>query len=229
MSLLNLRLTILLIEDDARSAREKEKLFSDFSIDTVLTGDIETAIEIGRLHRPDAVVASSAVGKPDAITMCRQIQASADLCDCPLLVYTRRYSPLEAALLLEQGVSDYTGHAILAQELVARVRRMVKRSEPKRPKVLKVGDISIDGDACEITFRGRPVDTTPTEFRILQGLAGEPGTVFSRQRIANLAGLQLFDTADRTIDAHVKNVRRKLGPGAAVLQTVRGFGYRMSG
>jgi DNA-binding response OmpR family regulator len=219
--------TLLLVDSDAYAARAKEAIFGDSGFRVVLAGDADTGLAVAHLNRPDAILAAAEVPPRGAVGLCQRLTATPELAGCPVLVYARRYDPLQAAAALDAGAADYTHHAILPRELLARVRRMLRQAPPRPAARGPAGEIVIDADACEVICHGHRVTATATEFKILQYLAAAPGEVFSRRRIAALLGIEAFAASDRTVDAHVKNIRKKLGVHADVLQTVRGFGYRV--
>lgn len=222
--------TVMLVESDQGLRRELETTFIQHGLATIAVDDAHTAVELACQHQPNAIVASTSHPPMGGIDLCRQLQARPSLAECPLLIYASKYSPTEAAAALDEGAADYVEYTGTARELVARLRRRLRpHGTTAKPALLRVGRISVDTAACAVTCDDRPVNTTATEFRILHALAVAPGTVLSREKIVELIGGDGIDALDRTVDTHIKNIRKKLGSGCDELQTVRGFGYRLRG
>jgi DNA-binding response OmpR family regulator len=135
---------------------------------------------------------------------------------------------------LELGADDYVVKPFSPKELVARVRAVLRRSSAARaagPEVLRVADVELDVPRMRVRVRGRTVEVTPTEFELLATLMREPGRVFTRGQLLDAIHGVAFESYERAIDAHVKNVRRKIEPVAGrprYLLTVRGVGYRFA-
>ena len=135
---------------------------------------------------------------------------------------------------LELGADDYVVKPFSPKELVARVRAVLRRSESARadgPEVLRALDVEVDVGRRRVSVAGRHVDLTPTEFELLRAFVREPGRVFTRSQLLDAVHGVAFESYERAIDAHVKNIRRKIEPSAGhprYLLTVHGVGYRFA-
>jgi DNA-binding response OmpR family regulator len=151
----------------------------------------------------------------------------------PIIVLTARDDELDKVLGLELGADDYMTKPFSPRELVARVRTVLRRTErpADRGSRLVAGDVVVDRDRRQATVAGRPVELTATEFALLAALAEQPGRVFTRSQLLDAVHGVAFESYERAIDAHVKNLRRKVEPdphAPRYLLTVHGVGYRLA-
>jgi DNA-binding response OmpR family regulator len=160
----------------------------------------------------------------------RRIRANGPI---PIVVLTARDTELDKLLGLELGADDYVTKPFSPRELVARVRAVLRRAERSTAPSdrVAVGDLVLDVPRLRVTVSGQPVDLTPTEFSILATMARDPGRVFTRSQLLDAVHGVAFEAYERAIDAHVKNIRRKLEPEPArprYVLTVYGVGYRVA-
>jgi DNA-binding response OmpR family regulator len=146
---------------------------------------------------------------------------------------TARVEEADRLIGLEIGADDYITKPYSPREVVARVRAVLRRAgaAPSAPSVLRVADLEIDLDAHIVNISGRSVDLTPTEFNLLSALAGQPGRAFSRLQLSEAALGTAYEGYDRTIDAHIKNLRAKIEDNPKhprYIETVFGVGYRFN-
>ena len=148
----------------------------------------------------------------------------------PIIMVTARAEEDDRLLGLEAGADDYITKPFSPRELVARVRAVLRRSAlPAERDVLRAGDVTLDVPRLAATRDGRPIDLTPTEFHLLAALARQPGRVFTRSQLLDAIRGQALDAFDRAIDAHVKNLRRKIERDSrrpSIILTVYGVGYK---
>src|SRR5258706_6464520 len=165
----------------------------------------------------------------DGWEVCRRLRNSPRTQFVPLIMLTADGSEADRVLGLELGADDYASKPFSPRELRARVRALLRRAgaRSKPDGRIRHGDLSIDADRREVTYAGRIISLTATEFLILQMLAASPGRVLSRPEISSL--LRAGDSAalDRAVDAHIKSIRKALGSGGGEVETVRGIGYRL--
>jgi DNA-binding response OmpR family regulator len=219
--------TVLLVEDERR-LRELVRSYLERAGFTVLsTGSGAEAITLASSAAPDLVILD--LGLPDVPgeTVARELPAGV-----PVLILTSRSSEEDRIGGLELGADDYVTKPFSPRELVLRVQAILRRGAPA-PELTRsygAGTLVIDEPRRLATVRGAPVELTPTEWGILVALATAPGRVYSRFELINRVRGHEFEGYERTIDSHVKNLRRKIeaDPGhPVVVQTVLGGGYRL--
>jgi DNA-binding response OmpR family regulator len=223
--------TVLLVEDE-RKLRELVRSYLERAGYTVLsTGSGAEAITLADSASPDLVVLD--LGLPDVPgeTVAREVQAGATV---PVLILTARSSEEDRIRGLELGADDYVTKPFSPRELVLRVQAILRRGGPTTSDRGAVsyggGTLIIDEPRRQVTVRGSATDLTPTEWGVLVALATVPGRVYSRFELINRVRGYEFEGYERTIDSHVKNLRRKIeeDPGnPQIVQTVLGSGYRL--
>jgi DNA-binding response OmpR family regulator len=223
--------TVLLVEDE-RKLRELVRSYLERAGFTVLsTGSGAEAITLAGSASPDLVVLD--LGLPDVPgdTVAREVQAAAAV---PVLILTARSTEEDRIRGLELGADDYVTKPFSPRELVLRVQAILRRGGPTAADHRAVsyggGVLTIDEPRRQVTIRGSAADLTPTEWGVLVALATVPGRVYSRFELINRVRGYEFEGYERTIDSHVKNLRRKIeeDPGnPQIVQTVLGSGYRL--
>jgi DNA-binding response OmpR family regulator len=223
--------TVLLVEDE-RKLRELVRSYLERAGFTVLsTGSGAEAITLADSASPDLVVLD--LGLPDVPgeTVAREVQAGATV---PVLILTARSSEEDRIRGLELGADDYVTKPFSPRELVLRVQAILRRGGPTTGDRGTVsyggGAMIIDEPRRQVTVRGSAADLTPTEWGVLVALASVPGRVYSRFELINRVRGYEFEGYERTIDSHVKNLRRKIEEDPAnpqIVQTVLGSGYRL--
>jgi len=222
--------TVLLVEDE-RKLRELIRSYLERAGFTVLsTGSGTRAIALAVSAAPDLVILD--LGLPDVSgeAVAREVRATGAV---PILMLTAKAAEEDRIAGLELGADDYVTKPFSPRELVLRVQAILRRGSPAaRPGAASYGGriLVIDEPRREVTVRGSGVDLTPTEWGILLALATVPGRVYSRCELINRVRGYEFEGYERTIDSHVKNLRRKVegDPGSPVIvQTVFGGGYRL--
>jgi len=219
--------TIVVIEDDPNIADLVDMYLRREGFRVIQATSGEAGLEATVRERPRLVVVD--VGLPDrmdGLEVCRSLRATSDI---PLVILTARDSEIDRVLGLELGADDYVTKPFSPRELVARIKAILRRSEPvARPSasVLAVGDVEVDIDRHEARVSGEVVALTAREFDLLAFLAENEGLVLSRRQL--LDGVWGADWVgdDRTVDVHVRQLRKKLG-AALPLSTVWGVGYRL--
>jgi len=195
-----------------------------FTVEQAVDGEAALAA-FGRL-RPDLVILDLMLPKVDAREVCRRIR---DASHTPIIMLTARDEETDKLLGLELGADDYITKPFSPREVVARVRAVLRRGTREATDLVRAGDLTIDLRAHEVSLQGRRVELTPTEFRLLEILAGHPNQVFTRMQLIDRVQGHAFDGYERTVDAHVKNLRGKVEPdprNPRYIMTVYGVGYK---
>ncbi|HYN97342.1 MAG TPA: response regulator transcription factor [Pilimelia sp.] len=220
----------ILVAEDDRKQSELIRLYLEREGHSVqVAADGQTALERCRSNRPDLLILDVMMPAVDGLDVCRILRAESDM---PIMLLTARSTENDILLGLDLGADDYVTKPYSPRQLAARVRVLLRRAGrlAADPEVVTVGDLVIDAARFEVRVRGEPVPLTPKEFGILRTLAAEPGRVFSRAQIIDRAfGFDRY-IEERTVDAHVMNLRRKIEDDPAepaYVQTVYGRGYRM--
>ncbi|HET8526479.1 MAG TPA: winged helix-turn-helix domain-containing protein, partial [Actinomycetota bacterium] len=172
------------------------------------------------------------VGLPDlnGFEVFKRIRAVSEV---PVVFLTARADEIDRVVGLELGADDYVVKPFSPKELVARIRAVLRRTRAaeRGAEVMRAADVVIDTGKMRVTVAGRPVELTPTEFQLLSTLVAEPGRVFTRGQLLDAVHGVAIESYERAIDAHVKNIRRKIEPepgSPRYLLTVHGVGYRFA-
>ncbi len=192
--------------------------------------DGEEALQEFADKGPDLIVLDLMLPKMSGIDVTKRIRTRSNV---PIIMLTAKAAETDRIVGLELGADDYVVKPFSPRELVARVRAVLRRSEGKsaEPERIEVGDLAIDLKAREVTLAGKSVELTPTEFDLLVFLARHPGQVFTRLQLLREVQGYTYDSFARTIDTHVKNIRRKLDEdpkNPRYILTVHGVGYRFT-
>ena len=222
--------TVLVVDDEPKIVQLARDYLEHAGFSVLTAGDGVSALQAIRTRQPDLVVLDLGLPGVDGLEVMRTVRAAQAT---PIVVLTARDTELDTLLGLELGADDYMTKPFSPRELVARVRAVLRRGERARDPADRIaaGDLLLDVPRLRATLAGRPIDLTPTEFAILAAMAREPGRVFTRSQLLDAAHGVAFESYERAIDAHVKNIRRKLEPDPARprhLLTVYGVGYRVA-
>jgi DNA-binding response OmpR family regulator len=196
-----------------------------------VVGDGDAALASARRSRPDLVVLDLGLPGRDGLDVARVLRRTSSV---PIVMLTARGDEIDRVVGLELGADDYVVKPFSPKELVARVRAVLRRTQAAQaggPEVLRVADVEVDLPRMRVSVGGRPVELTPTEFQLLWALMREPGRVFTRGQLLDAVHGVAFESYERAIDAHVKNLRKKLEPTPGrprYLLTVHGVGYRFA-
>jgi DNA-binding response OmpR family regulator len=222
--------TVLVVDDEPKIVQLARDYLEHAGFAVLTAGDGRSALHSARTREPDLIVLDLGLPGLDGIEVMRSIRASGST---PIVVLSARDTELDKLLGLELGADDYVTKPFSPRELVARVRAVLRRSERavQPSEHLEVAELALDIPRLRTTVAGRPIDLTATEFQLLATMAREPGRVFTRSQLLDAVHGVAFESYERAIDAHIKNIRRKLEPDPArprFVETVYGVGYRVA-
>jgi two-component system alkaline phosphatase synthesis response regulator PhoP len=204
---------ILVVDDEPKIVKQARDYLENGRFRVVSAGDGTTALAVARHERPDLIVLDLNLPGMDGLDVCRALRRESDV---PIIMLTARVDELDRLIGLELGADDYITKPFSPRELVARVR---------------AGDLEIALHGHRVTRAGEPVRLTRTEFNLLATLAQHPGQTFTRAQLLDRLHGVAYDGFDRSVDAHIKNLRRKLEPDPVeprYVLTVYGVGYKFT-
>jgi DNA-binding response OmpR family regulator len=222
--------TVLVVDDEPQIVRLVRAYLEEAGFRVVIASDGDQALYVARHDKPDLVVLDLLMPRMDGLEFTRRVRRERDV---PIIMLTARAEETDRIVGLELGADDYVTKPFSPRELVARVRAVLRRAQapPELPSVLRTGPLILDRATHTVTVSGRPVNLTPTEFGILESLMTTPGRVFRRDELLETVQGVAFEAYERTVDAHIKNLRRKIEPDPGhprYVLTVRGIGYRIN-
>jgi len=222
--------TVLIVDDEPKIVQLARDYLEHAGFAVLTAGDGPSAIQAVRTRRPDLVVLDLGLPHLDGLDVTRTLRAESST---PIVMLTARDDELDKLLGLELGADDYITKPFSPRELVARVRAVLRRSDraTETGQTLSVGDLVLDVPRMRTEVAGSSVELTSTEFSILATMARQPGRVFTRSQLLDAVRGVAFESYERAIDTHIKNIRRKIEPEPReprYLLTVYGVGYRLA-
>jgi two-component system, OmpR family, alkaline phosphatase synthesis response regulator PhoP len=224
---------ILVVDDDPEIVRLLRAYLEQAGCQVLTAADGETALHILRRDHPDLAVLDLMLRSRDGRSVIRAAREDPTLLDIPMIVLTARVEDTDRILGLELGADDYVTKPFNPREVVLRVRCVLRRSRgiaPRPHRVLQVGKLLLDVGRHEVLLGRQAVDLTLTEFRLLETLMQGAGHAVTRRELSEQSMGYAYVGLDRTLDSHIKNLRKKIEPDPAkpvYIETVYGVGYRM--
>jgi DNA-binding response OmpR family regulator len=220
---------ILVVDDEAKIVKLVRTYLERSGFVVVEASDGQTALIQARREKPDLVVLDLGLPGIDGLEVARILRRERDT---PIIMLTARIEDTDKIVGLELGADDYVTKPFNPRELVARVRAVLRRATgaTPTPEILRAGALVLDVGGHQATLDGRDLDLTPTEFDLLMVLLQNPGRAFTRLELLDRVQGDAYEGYERTIDAHVKNLRAKLGDDprhTRYIQTVFGVGYKL--
>ncbi len=221
----SMRSRVLVVEDNARTQEAIALYLRHAGYDVDLAGTGPDALACAAQNSPDLIVLDLMLPGLSGLDVCRALRERTDV---PIIMVTARATEADKLEGLRSGADDYLTKPFSPRELVARVGTVLRRARPG-PRIIRAGGVEIDLTSRQVRRDGAGIQMTPAEFRLLEVLASSPGRAWTRADLGERAFGLAYDALDRTIDAHVMNLRRKLERDRArpdLIQTVFGIGYR---
>ena len=221
---------ILVVDDEPKIVRLAQDYLERGGFRVQAVGDGKSALAAARQTRPDLVVLDLNLPEMDGLDVCRTLRRESDV---PIIMLTARVEETDRLIGLELGADDYIVKPFSPRELVARVRVVLRRVQSgvvQPAGIIRAGELEIDLNGHRVTLVGAAVRLTPIEFSLLAILAQHPGQTFTRAQLLDRLGMAA-DNFDRSVDAHIKNLRRKLEADTSdprYILTVFGIGYQFT-
>lgn len=221
---------VMVVDDEPKIVQLARDYLEHAGFAVVVAHDGKAALATARAQKPDLVVLDLGLPELDGLDVARALRRESNV---PIVMLTGRSEESDKLVGLEIGADDYVTKPFSPKELVARVRAVLRRTERPRSasEIVRVGEVTLDIPRMRVTIADRVVALTPTEFQLVATMAREPGRVFTRAQLLDAVHGVAFESYERAIDAHVKNVRQKLEPDPATpryVLTVYGVGYRFA-
>ncbi len=223
--------TVMLIEDEPKIVQLARDYLEQGGFGVVASADGQQALQRFRADRPDLIVLDLGLPGIDGLDVLRDLRREANT---PVIILTARGEESDRIVGLELGADDYMVKPFSPKELVARVRAVLRRTEgapAAGAERLHAGDLILDLPRMRLTIGEAEVELTPTEFDLLAALARQPGRIYTRAKLLEAVHGVAFESYERAIDTHIKNLRRKIEPDPRqprYIQTVYGVGYRLA-
>ncbi len=221
--------TILVVDDEPKITQLVRDYLERAGFGVVTAADGREALMRARTEHPDLVVLDLGLPQLDGLDVTRRLRRDADV---PIIMLTARDDETDKLIGLELGADDYVTKPFSPRELVARVRAVLRRRDRAgADDVLRVGELTLDVPRMRLEVAGRVVELTATEFTLIAAMARQPGRVFTRSQLLDAIHGVAFESYERAIDAHIKNLRRKIEVtphDPRYLLTVYGVGYRLA-
>ncbi len=218
---------ILVVDDEPKIAEICQDYLkaAGYEVVTAMTGP--DGLSAARREKPDLVVLDLMLPEMDGLDVCRVLRRESDV---PIIMLTARVEEMDKLIGLEIGADDYITKPFSPRELVARVRVVLRRvSGDPTSDIIRAGEVTLDRARYEVNLPDQTIALTSTEFEILATLMSQPGRIYSRAQLLNAAHGVAFESYERAIDSHIRNLRRKLERGddkANYIVTVHGVGYK---
>ncbi|MBI5031966.1 MAG: response regulator transcription factor [Chloroflexi bacterium] len=222
--------TILVVDDEPKIVKLARDYLEHAGMNVVTAGDGKSALAVARSEKPDLIVLDLGLPQMDGLDVTRALRKESNV---PIIMLTARGEETDKLVGLELGADDYIVKPFSPKELVARVRAVLRRLESMnvQAEIIRAADLLLDVPRMRVTVGGRDTELTPTEFQLLATLAREPGRIFTRAQLLDVVRGVSFDSYERAIDAHVKNIRRKIEPNVReprYILSVYGVGYKFA-
>ena len=218
---------ILVVEDETKLAGLLARGLGEEGYAVDMTGSVPEAVWFATEHEYDAILLDLGLSDGDGVDVVRELRSEGRW--APVIVVTARDDVHDRIALLDLGADDYVTKPVVFDELLARIRAVVRRGRPPRPSVVAVGDLSLDPATRSVDRGGTPIELTAKEFALLEHLMRHPDRVLGRSELVAHAWDFAFAGDERIVDVYIRYLRRKIDEpfGVSSIETVRGAGYRI--
>lgn len=220
---------ILVIEDEEDIQELLKFNLAKEGYQVQIAGTGEDGLRMATHGQPDLVLLDLMLPRLDGLEVCKRLRAHPRASGIPIIMLTAKGEESDVVTGLEIGADDYIAKPFSPKVVIARIRNLLRRQEKTTTageEPLKIRDIFMHPGRHEVLIKNKPLDLTFTEFRVLHLLASRPGWVFSRQQIVDGVRGEDYAVTERAVDVQIVGLRKKLGPSGALIETVRGVGYR---
>jgi DNA-binding response OmpR family regulator len=222
--------TILVVDDEPKIVQLARDYLEHAGFAVLTAPDGSAALHAARSRKPDLIVLDLGLPQIDGLDVTRSLRKDSDV---PIIMLTARSEESDKLIGLELGADDYLTKPFSPKELVARVRTVLRRADrtASAAEIIRAADLVLDVPRLRLTIDNRPIELTPTEFQLLATLARQPGRIFTRGQLLDAVHGIAFESYERAIDAHIKNIRRKIEPNPReprYILTVYGMGYKFA-
>ncbi|MFO0033797.1 MAG: response regulator [Planctomycetota bacterium] len=221
---------ILVIEDDRALAKVLEYNLLQNGFEVILSSDGQDGLQQARTKQPSLVLLDLMIPVIDGLEVCKRLRAASETRDLPIIMLTAKAEETDQVVGYSLGADDYVTKPFSVKVLIERVKSLLRRDQLRQNAegedvITRLG-VSIDRLKHRATLNGEPVDLTPSEFRLLETLIRQPGRAFDRTELVDSALGSDAMVLERTIDVHIRSLRKKFGDQADLIETGRGVGYR---
>ena len=217
---------ILIVDDESQIVEICRDYLKAAGYETVAASNGLQGVALSRREKPDLIVLDLMLPEMDGLDVCREIRRESNV---PIIMLTARVDETDKLIGIELGADDYITKPFSPRELVARIRVVLRRvASPSDSDTIRAGNVELDRAHYEVHLSDKTVPLTSTEFEILATLMSQPGRIFSRAQLLTATHGVTFESLERAIDSHIRNLRRKLEP-AVLIVTVHGVGYKFEG
>ena len=222
--------TVLIVEDEKDIVKMLEYNLKKEGFKTISVSDGEDAIDSSISRSPDLIILDLMLPGIDGLEVCKTIKSNSKTTSIPIIMLTAKSQESDKVVGLELGADDYMTKPFSPRELIARIKAVLRRAKEKNksPEMLKVGDLSIDLSKIMVSVKGKQVELTAKEFELLKTLMKANGRMLSRDYLLdNIWGFDhAIEIQTRTVDVHIRTLRKKLKSEAKRIVTVKNYGYR---
>ena len=224
--------TILVVDDEPKITQLVRDYLERAGFGVLIAHDGKKGLSVAKTEKPDAIILDLGLPQLDGLDFTREFRKTSN---APIIMLTARSEESDKLIGLELGADDYVTKPFSPKELVARIRvvfRRIENATSANSEIIRIADLTLDKPRMRVTAEKREIDElTPTEFELLLALARQPGRVFTRAQLLDAIHGVAFESYERAIDAHIKNIRRKIEIKSAepkYVLTVYGVGYKFS-